>query len=141
MEIAVAEHARPARDLVGETVERFGQGRAVLDREVGWRDGVGKVAIQLVPAGIGATLARNQLGQDEGGDKAGRRDSVPDELFLMTGRLAQTKESYNRLLKLDAAYAGTLKSAMQDFLASGKSFPASVPAQEVADFSKWVATL
>src|SRR5690606_24437409 len=36
------------------------------------------------------------------------------ELFLLTGRLAETKESYATLQKLDPAYAGTLKTAMQD---------------------------
>lgn len=63
------------------------------------------------------------------------------ELFLLTGRLADTKESYATLLKLDAAYAGTLKTAMQDFLKAGKAFPASVTAKEREDFTKWVAAL
>jgi len=63
------------------------------------------------------------------------------ELFLLTGRLADTKESYATLLKLDAAYAGTLKTAMEDFLKAGKAFPASVTANEREDFAKWVASL
>src|SRR5688572_7591957 len=63
------------------------------------------------------------------------------ELFLLTGRLDQTKEAYATLLKVDAAYAGTLKTAMQDFLKAGKSFPASVTANEREDFAKWVAAL
>lgn len=63
------------------------------------------------------------------------------ELFLLTGRLAETKESYVSLQKMDAAYANTLKTAMQDFLKAGKSFPASVTAQEREEFARWVATL
>ena len=77
-------------------------------------------------------------------------DSKPDypeaieyraELFLLTGRLAQTKESYATLLKLDPAYAGMLKTSMQDFLKAGKAFPASVTAKESEDFAKWVSSL
>lgn len=63
------------------------------------------------------------------------------ELFLLTGRLAQTKESYATLLKLDPAYAGVLKTSMQDFLKAQKAFPASVTAQEREDFARWVASL
>lgn len=63
------------------------------------------------------------------------------ELFLLTGRLAQTKESYARLLKLDPAYAGTLKTSMQDFLKGNKSFPASVSQKERDEFATWVASL
>jgi tetratricopeptide (TPR) repeat protein len=63
------------------------------------------------------------------------------ELFLVTGRLEQTKEAYATLLKMDAAYAGTLKTAMQDFLKSKQSFPARVTAKESEDFAKWVASL
>lgn len=63
------------------------------------------------------------------------------ELFLLTGRLAQTKESYATLLKLDAGYAATLKSSMQDFLKGNKSFPASVSQKERDEFAAWVNTL
>ena len=63
------------------------------------------------------------------------------ELFLLTGRIADLKESYATLLTLDQAYAGTLKTSMQDFLKAGKSFPASVSAKDREDFAKWVATL
>jgi tetratricopeptide (TPR) repeat protein len=63
------------------------------------------------------------------------------ELFLVTGRLEQTKEAYATLLKLDAAYAGTLKTAMQDFLKSNQAFPARVTAQESEAFAKWVGSL
>jgi putative integral membrane protein (TIGR02587 family) len=51
---------------------------------MGWRDAAGKIAVQLVPAGIGATIARSQLGmQEEQQDEQERRDTVPGELFLM----------------------------------------------------------
>lgn len=63
------------------------------------------------------------------------------ELFLLTGRLAETKEAYAKLEKMDGAYAATLKSAIQDHLKSGKSFPASVSAKDQEDFTKWAATL
>lgn len=63
------------------------------------------------------------------------------ELFLLTGRLAQTKEAYAALLKLDASYAGVLKTSMQDFLKAGKAFPASVTAQEREEFAAWVGSL
>jgi tetratricopeptide (TPR) repeat protein len=63
------------------------------------------------------------------------------ELFLLTGRLAETKQSYATLLTLDPAYAGTLKTAMQDFLKAGKAFPSSVTAKEREDFASWVAVL
>jgi putative integral membrane protein (TIGR02587 family) len=46
---------------------------------------VGKVAVQAVPAGMGATLARSQLGlqDDEKDVEQRRRESYPGELFLM----------------------------------------------------------
>jgi putative integral membrane protein (TIGR02587 family) len=45
----------------------------------------GKIAVQAVPAGMGATLARSQLGlQEEEKDvERQRRESYPGELFLM----------------------------------------------------------
>ena len=45
----------------------------------------GKVALQLVPAGMGAVLARSQLGlrDEENGDEEVRRESYVGELFLM----------------------------------------------------------
>ncbi len=63
------------------------------------------------------------------------------ELFLLTGRLTQTKEAYARLLKLEPSYAGVLKSSMKDFLKSKQSFPASVTAAESDAFAKWVKSL
>lgn len=63
------------------------------------------------------------------------------ELYLITGRLEQTKEAYATLLKLEPSYAGTLKMAMQDFIKSKQSFPASVKAKDSEAFAKWVATL
>ena len=45
---------------------------------------VGKVALQLVPAGMGALLARSQLGlRDEDDAEEARRESYAGELFLM----------------------------------------------------------
>lgn len=63
------------------------------------------------------------------------------ELFLLTGRLEDLKQSYATLLTLDAAYAGMLKTAMEDFLKAGKEFPASVTAKDREDFASWVAAL
>lgn len=63
------------------------------------------------------------------------------ELFLLTGRLAQTKEAYGTLLELDPAYAGVLKTSMQDFVNSKKAFPASVTQKESEDFASWVNSL
>ncbi len=45
---------------------------------------VGKIALQSVPASIGAMLARKQLGQpDEADEERRQRSSYPGELFLM----------------------------------------------------------
>lgn len=63
------------------------------------------------------------------------------ELFLLTGRLDQTREAYATLLKLDPAYAGMLKTSMQDFVNGKKAFPASVTAKQGEDFAKWVQSL
>jgi tetratricopeptide (TPR) repeat protein len=63
------------------------------------------------------------------------------ELYLVTGRLAQTKEAYAELLKLEPSYAGVLKTSMQDFLKRGDKFPASVKPAESEAFAKWVGTL
>ena len=63
------------------------------------------------------------------------------ELYLLTGRLEQTKEAYATLLKLEPSYAGVLKTSMQDFLKRGDKFPASVKPAESEAFTKWVGTL
>jgi tetratricopeptide (TPR) repeat protein len=63
------------------------------------------------------------------------------ELFLMTGRLTQTKEAYAVLQKFDPSYAGVLKSAMKDFIKSRQQFPASVSQAESDAFAKWVKSL
>jgi tetratricopeptide (TPR) repeat protein len=63
------------------------------------------------------------------------------ELFLLTGRLAQAKESYATLQKLDPSYANTLKSSMEDFVEGRKSFPSSVSAKDSEEFTKWVDSL
>jgi len=63
------------------------------------------------------------------------------ELFLLTGRLAQTREAYAVLQKFDPSYAGVLKTSMKDFLKSKQPFPASVTPDERAAFEKWVKSL
>lgn len=54
----------------------------VLDAEASPREIVGKVAIQTVPGGIGAMLARNQLGEAQDQVEA-EEGSYSGELFLM----------------------------------------------------------
>lgn len=63
------------------------------------------------------------------------------ELFLLTGRLAETREAYAVLQKFDASYAGALKSSLKDFVKSRKAFPASVTEDEGKAFTKWVKSL
>lgn len=63
------------------------------------------------------------------------------ELFLLTGRLEQTKEAYATLLRMEPSYAAVLKSSMKDFFKSRKSFPASVSQAESDAFAKWVKSL
>jgi tetratricopeptide (TPR) repeat protein len=63
------------------------------------------------------------------------------ELFLLTGRLEQTKEAYATLLKSNPSYAGVLKTSMQDFFKRKQSFPASVSAADSAAFARWVKSL
>jgi putative integral membrane protein (TIGR02587 family) len=56
----------------------------VLQLDAHWRDHLGKIAVQLVPTAIGATLARGQLGQaGEEAEPDRRRETVAGELFLM----------------------------------------------------------
>ncbi|MXP63749.1 TIGR02587 family membrane protein [Roseomonas sp. M0104] len=54
----------------------------LLDGEMGWRGAVGMVAIQAVPAGIGAVAARQQFG-DASGEGKQDRAGYPAQLFLM----------------------------------------------------------
>lgn len=61
------------------------------------------------------------------------------ELYLVTGRFAQAKDSYAVLLKSSPSYAGVLKTSMKDFLKSGKETSAA-PADRDA-FAAWVKTL
>jgi tetratricopeptide (TPR) repeat protein len=63
------------------------------------------------------------------------------ELYLVTGRLAQTKDAYATLLKMEPSYAGVLKTSMQDFLKSKQAFPASVKPAESEAFATWVSSL
>jgi tetratricopeptide (TPR) repeat protein len=63
------------------------------------------------------------------------------ELFLLTGRLAQTKEAYATLLKSNPSYAGALKTAMRDFFKSNQHFPASVSQADSDAFARWVKSL
>jgi tetratricopeptide (TPR) repeat protein len=63
------------------------------------------------------------------------------ELFLLTGRLEQTRQAYATLLQAEPSYAGVLKTSMKDFLKSKKPFPASVTEAERDAFVKWVKSL
>ena len=54
----------------------------ILTADYGWRDAVGMIAIQAVPAGIGASVARAQLGSS-GGEALKERAGYPAQLFLM----------------------------------------------------------
>ena len=55
-----------------------------ITRDTSLHEMVGKVALQMVPAGMGAVLARSQLGLREEDDaESARRESYPGELFLM----------------------------------------------------------
>lgn len=53
-----------------------------LERTDSVREIIGKVAIQAVPAGIGALLAQSQLGREQG-ERRGGAESYPSELFIM----------------------------------------------------------
>jgi putative integral membrane protein (TIGR02587 family) len=60
----------------------------VLGPNTGWRDAVGKIAVQLLPAAIGAAVARGQLGmqdEEESGRGEAERDRLSGELILMVG--------------------------------------------------------
>jgi putative integral membrane protein (TIGR02587 family) len=61
----------------------------VLTLETSLREAIGKIAVQVVPGGIGAMLARSQLGGDSStADLRRERSSYWGELFLMaTGAL------------------------------------------------------
>jgi putative integral membrane protein (TIGR02587 family) len=55
-----------------------------LTPDMSWHEIAGKVALQMVPAGMGAVLARSQLGlRDEQDAEKARRESYGGELFLM----------------------------------------------------------
>jgi tetratricopeptide (TPR) repeat protein len=62
------------------------------------------------------------------------------ELFLLTGKLAEVKESYASLLKSSPSYAETLKTSMKDWLAAKKTAPGLTDAAR-AEFAAWVAKL
>ena len=55
----------------------------ILTSDLGWRDVVGMVAIQAVPAGIGATVARKQLGGSGDEDPEEDQAGYLGQLFLM----------------------------------------------------------
>ncbi len=59
----------------------------VLGRGVSLDETVGKIAVQSIPAGIGAILARKQFAAqgDDGNDRESRAQSYAGELFLMFG--------------------------------------------------------
>jgi putative integral membrane protein (TIGR02587 family) len=57
---------------------------AVLEPGQSLAETIGKVALQAIPAGMGATLARSQLGlREEDGPSEARRETYGGELFLM----------------------------------------------------------
>jgi putative integral membrane protein (TIGR02587 family) len=53
----------------------------VLDWVPGWRDSLSVLAVEMLPAAVGASYARSQLGKGGGGT---RRAGYGHELFLMT---------------------------------------------------------
>ena len=55
----------------------------ILTGDLGWRDAVGMVALQAVPAGIGATVARKQLGGAGDEDPEESQAGYRGQLFLM----------------------------------------------------------
>jgi putative integral membrane protein (TIGR02587 family) len=56
----------------------------VLEPGLSVDDALGKVVLQAVPAGMGAALARSQLGmREENGQEEARRETYGGELFLM----------------------------------------------------------
>ncbi len=62
------------------------------------------------------------------------------ELFLLTGKLAEVKESYASLLKSSPSYAEVLKTSMNDWLKANKTAP-GLSAAARAEFAAWVAKL
>ncbi|KAA2213065.1 TIGR02587 family membrane protein [Teichococcus oryzae] len=87
---------QPARDMTDALiggVTAFGIGclgsvavlwlLGVLDQMQGWRGAAGMVAIQAVPAGIGAVAARQQLGGAPDEQTKEDRAGYPAQLFLM----------------------------------------------------------
>jgi tetratricopeptide (TPR) repeat protein len=63
------------------------------------------------------------------------------ELFLLTGRLTETRDAYARLLGFEPSYARVLKTSMKDFVKSKQPFPASVSDADRDAFVKWVKSL
>lgn len=55
----------------------------ILTADYGWRGAVGMIAIQAIPAGIGAVVARKQLGGAGDEDAKEDRAGYPAQLFLM----------------------------------------------------------
>ncbi|GGE47650.1 membrane protein [Agaricicola taiwanensis] len=87
---------QPLKDDILDAFSAFGLGVIisaimllifnVLATEHSLREIIGKVALQSIPAGMGAILARKQLGvADEGEERQRRIDSYAGELFAMTG--------------------------------------------------------
>jgi putative integral membrane protein (TIGR02587 family) len=85
----------------------------VLSREQTLREVVGQVAVQAVPASIGALLAQSMLGEENaGGDVRGGASSYASELFIMAvGALflafnvAPTEEMQLIALRMDEVHA------------------------------------
>lgn len=60
------------------------------------------------------------------------------ELYLLTGRLAQAREAYAVLQKLDPSYAGVLLQSMRSWVAAPPGSAVVEPADKEA-FKRWVA--
>lgn len=54
----------------------------MLNADMGWRGSMGMIAIQAIPAGMGAVAARKQFGAGGGGGREDRA-GYPAQLFLM----------------------------------------------------------
>ena len=55
----------------------------ILTADIGWRDAVGMIALQAVPAGIGAAVARKQLSNSGDEEQEEDRAGYLGQLFLM----------------------------------------------------------
>jgi putative integral membrane protein (TIGR02587 family) len=97
-------------EVVIDSVEAMGIGLVVslvalivlgrIDAGTSVRDAVGQLALESIPIAFGASLARAELGGDEGGGRQGRRFGPFERLFVAAGgallfshNVAATEES------------------------------------------------